>query len=64
MDQKKSFFTTLPESATKTPKWIEDIKISKDCKFVAFGAHGCSNKDSFIDVWKINDSSYKFETNF
>ena len=35
----------------KKDAWIEDIKISPCCKFVAFGTHGGLSK---VDVWKVN----------
>ena len=37
--------------AGKKDAWIEDIKISPCCKFVAFGTHGGLSK---VDVWKVN----------
>ena len=35
----------------KSTYWIEDIKISPDCKSVAFGAHGGA---SHLEIWSVN----------
>ena len=39
--------------ANKSSAWVEDIKVSPDCKYVAFGTHGGLSK---IDIAKIDDS--------
>ena len=43
--------TAKSAKAGKKDAWIEDIKISPCCKFVAFGTHGGLSK---VDVWKVN----------
>lgn len=34
-------------------KWVEDIKVSPDCKRFAFGAHGGV---SHLELWNIEES--------
>lgn len=35
-------------------KWIEDIKISKDGRYIAFGTHGCK---SSIELWDVEENT-------
>ena len=48
-DTGKTKFTTMP--ARQATYWIEDVKISPDCKRCAFGAHGGA---SHVEVWEIS----------
>ncbi|CAD8200325.1 unnamed protein product [Paramecium octaurelia] len=48
MDTAKTIFTTMPKR--QSTYWIDDLKISPDCKKVAFGAHGGA---SHLEVWTI-----------
>lgn len=43
-------FSKLPAPSRGT-KWVEDIKISPDCKRVAFGAHGGV---SHLELWELS----------
>jgi microtubule-associated protein-like 6 len=47
-DKGASKFTKMPKR--QSTYWVEDIKISPDCKSCAFGAHGAASP---IEVWSI-----------
>ena len=47
-DTGASKFTKMPKR--QSTYWIEDLKISPDCKSCAFGAHGAA---SHLEIWSI-----------
>lgn len=57
LDTAKTIFTTMPKRQSKY--WVDDIKISPDCKKVAFGAHGGA---SHLEEWTIDEKNLKFSS--
>lgn len=49
--QDMSIKSTFQSPLFKTEKqWIQELKISPDCKYVAYGAHGCVSKVEVLSV--------------